>query len=1042
MNKIRTNSYILGKSDTVNVKSVICEVKMKQITRFKFELPSEGKIFIQNEIKYLLEENNAFGDISEKNYYGALENLTQFGESQIIENRDISSTFNAQTNGDESHNMDNNLNSELSPGCGVQDSQLENACFGTHSEIGKRVFTECSSAEIQEETKGNTEGRQEIEQSKYKGCFSKESSFDIDLEISNKVQITRTFNSEFKINQNEKRNSDEINSDMGPTSFSESEYVPSETSSLLQNEESDCESTSSTIKEKSDILKKQKNDCFVKKNRASKLNLSSLHEKIEEDRNKENNVEKYGIAISDLDNRKGDLKESFGVQDHQLENSCSFNSSLSKSSIDYDLNISHESKVQKRINVQSNILLGRFQKDEQIINEVQYDKADLLYEYRGNECISFDECERADCFSKKDFMFSTTKRKSSEGANSSSLKTITRKTTKNESLRNKKTGSTSRKSGILPIKNIHSEINIEIDETFTLDGRRLYDKRSCCFICHAICLKMARHLELKHADETAVAKLLVMEKKSSQRRNGFIKLIRAGNFYYNMEVLAARRGQLMLCRRPDPTQKCKYTDFGPCPHCLGFMAKSHLARHAKSCFSRTGQLTESQSKNIRTESASIVTSILFNGSEDFRRDILNTFRDDALSGICRTDDIIIGRGILLYEKHGSSQNELIRQTMRQLARLLTCLRNRNSEYSHKNLAFFLDPTKFDEVIDSVKELCNAHSKSHQKTEYGIPSLALKIGHSLRKCVAYLRGQALRVTHSELDKRLQSFLELLDLEWDVRISSNALSTLTARKINSASLLPLTSDLIKLNKHIETDIKVFKVLLMNNPNEPTAWNRLAEATLARMILFNKRRGGEMSRMTLTQYSMNPNWEKESTEEMLRSLTPTERNLASNMKLVQIIGKKGRIVPVLMTEDMVSAVNLLISTRHSVGINFSNNYVFAKINQHSDSYKRGPDVLRNIVAQAGLEFPENVTSTKLRKYTATVCQVFNLQERELDWIARHLGHDIRVHRDFYRLHESAVELTKVSRLLMAIDSGEVSKFKGRSLDQIQLKGNKNVT
>lgn len=422
MNKIRTNSYILGKSDTVSVRSVICEVKMKQITRFKFELPNEGKIFIQNEIKYLLEEeNNTFGDISQKNDYGTLGNLTEFGESGNIENKVISSAFNGHTNGDEIHDMDNNRSSELIPGCGVQDIQLENACLGTHSKISKTVFTECSSAEILDVEKGNTKERQEKNQSKNTDCFSKVSSFDLDLEISDEVQITRTLNSEFKINQNENRNSDEVNSVTGSTSFSESEYVPSETSSLLQSAESDCFSkfdfTSGIIKEKSDTSKKQENDCFIVNNRASKINLSNSHETKERVRNEENNVQKYGVEISDLDNGKGELKESFVVKGN-LENFCSFNSSLSKSDI-YDLNISDNNKVQKRINVQSNIMLGSFQKDEQITNEFHCYKADLLYEHRVNEHIlsediQLSETERADCFSKRDSMFSTTDRKSSK----------------------------------------------------------------------------------------------------------------------------------------------------------------------------------------------------------------------------------------------------------------------------------------------------------------------------------------------------------------------------------------------------------------------------------------------------------------------------------------------------------------------------------------------------------------------------------------------------------------------------------------------------
>jgi hypothetical protein len=61
-------------------------------------------------------------------------------------------------------------------------------------------------------------------------------------------------------------------------------------------------------------------------------------------------------------------------------------------------------------------------------------------------------------------------------------------------------------------------------------------------------------------------------------------------------------------------------------------------------------------------------------------------------------------------------------------------------------------------------------------------------------------------------------------------------------------------------------------------------------------------------------------------------------------------------------------------------------------------------------------------------------NLAENESDWLARHLGHDIKVHREFYRLHESTVELAKVSKLLIASETGETHKFKGLSLDEIQ--------
>ena len=61
----------------------------------------------------------------------------------------------------------------------------------------------------------------------------------------------------------------------------------------------------------------------------------------------------------------------------------------------------------------------------------------------------------------------------------------------------------------------------------------------------------------------------------------------------------------------------------------------------------------------------------------------------------------------------------------------------------------------------------------------------------------------------------------------------------------------------------------------------------------------------------------------------------------------------------------------------------------------------------------------STKLQKYIATISQVLSL-----NWLARHLGHDVRVHREFYRIHESTIEIAKVSKLLLAVDGGKTSK------------------
>ena len=55
-----------------------------------------------------------------------------------------------------------------------------------------------------------------------------------------------------------------------------------------------------------------------------------------------------------------------------------------------------------------------------------------------------------------------------------------------------------------------------------------------------------------------------------------------------------------------------------------------------------------------------------------------------------------------------------------------------------------------------------------KKKVGIPSLALKLGYSIKKCLYILKGQALR-TNASIQK-LDNFLQLLEAEWNSSVST--------------------------------------------------------------------------------------------------------------------------------------------------------------------------------------------------------------------------------------------------------------------------------
>lgn len=111
-------------------------------------------------------------------------------------------------------------------------------------------------------------------------------------------------------------------------------------------------------------------------------------------------------------------------------------------------------------------------------------------------------------------------------------------------------------------------------------------------------------------------------------------------------------------------------------------------------------------------------------------------------------------------------------------------------------------------------------------------------------------------------------------------------------------------------------------------------------------------------------------------------------------------------------------------------------------AETHLRGSDAIREIARACGAEHPETLSSTKLRKQVATLSTVLNLRDNEMDTLANFLGHDIRVHREYYRLPEGTLQLAKVSKILIAMEQGRLSDYKGMNMDQIQIDPNgKNI-
>lgn len=157
-----------------------------------------------------------------------------------------------------------------------------------------------------------------------------------------------------------------------------------------------------------------------------------------------------------------------------------------------------------------------------------------------------------------------------------------------------------------------------------------------------------------------------------------------------------------------------------------------------------------------------------------------------------------------------------------------------------------------------------------------------------------------------------------------------------------------------------------------------------------------------------------------------------------MIEITGKRNRKVPVILTNDVKKAMSVLVETRGKAEVCQENEFVFAVNDSRSKNPIRGHDALKNTCAKVNLERPDLIRSTNLRKYVATVSQLVDMNETEMGWLANHLGHDIHVHKEFYRLPQTTLEMAVVGNLLMAVDEGRAHKFKGKNPRDITLAGN----
>ncbi|XP_072380664.1 uncharacterized protein [Diabrotica undecimpunctata] len=567
-------------------------------------------------------------------------------------------------------------------------------------------------------------------------------------------------------------------------------------------------------------------------------------------------------------------------------------------------------------------------------------------------------------------------------------------------------------------------------------------KPDYCYYCETEVLNFGRHIIRNHSMELDVAEIISKPIRSRERRSLFDKLRRKGNF------LADGGNCFKAVRQTYVPDRVLI----PCDNCLGFFSSKLLYRHRKNCGNRSNQERAQfagQSKmfpNIKID-------------HRLKEEVFPRMRADKISMEAKNDFLICAFGTRYLKTHREKHFIAVTsRKMRELSKIL--IEMRKIDPSISTMFSALRPKYFDAFVEATKRIA---CYDPEKDIYLSPTFAMNIVRSLKQCCdiaitfAYKKQTAyLSVSTATIEAELKTLIHLFETNWSFEVSSQAANNLNLNKWNKVTIVPLANDLKLPRSHLVKLADDATKILQNYLNDATvenapqktdsenilkledikAFNNLIESVYCRVILLNRKRSGELQRMYFHTYVNSIGNEKY--EEFQKAVSPSEKILLSSMKRVVIRGKRGRGVPVLFNPEVQNHIDILLAVRNAF-VPRDNPYLFAPAK--SSSHLIGYKILGKHAKLSGAKNATSITSTRLRKHLATLSQLLNLSDGEIEQLATFMGHTPGVHRNSYRLPDDIYQTTKIAKLLMVMENGTANNYKGKSLDEVEIDMDKNL-
>lgn len=475
---------------------------------------------------------------------------------------------------------------------------------------------------------------------------------------------------------------------------------------------------------------------------------------------------------------------------------------------------------------------------------------------------------------------------------------------------------------------------------------------------------------------------------------------------YNTDADRDTDGLFLSVRRPNQNIHRNRKDYLICPNCYGYYSKYSRRQHVKKC-----NPNFKGSRTVTILGRKIEGKFHQDASKKMKEIILPVLKDDAISSIVHTDRLIIRCGNVWAERYRNQwEPYMVRQKLRLLGRLFIAVKSKVANVDCLEDIFV--PQLFSKVISGVNDVAGF---DENKQIYAAPSTATTFGTLIKKVLKIYMTYLIETQQYQKRKQLKNFIHLWEEEFNNVINRTALENLTEIKNSKQTHLPKTQDIKLLVLYINKNREKFYNIFLTSK---TLFNytELASYTLIALLVFNRRRAGEMERLTIKSYLTNEKFSPEKNPEIMQTLSKQGQQALNHYVRVVIRGKLGRSVPVIIHKSIKKCIDILIESRESVGISSTNPYVFGLPSSEAmeHRYIKACYLLRLYSEKCGASEPELLRGTKLRKHIATQATMLHLTDNDIIDLATFMGHKEKIHREHYRLSIGVREVGIISELL----------------------------